>query len=119
MSIRTFFHSHAEDPHLLGLLLILIGSIASFGFVLWNGTIFLSGFDADNFNPDVYLITSQFAGLILGMLALKYRSSIKRFKGDTKYRNYVIIIGLVMLIFSFYLPGIFIITGGLISSYKK
>jgi|CXWL01.1.fsa_nt_gi chromate transport protein ChrA len=119
MTIQTFFQSFTENPSKFGFLLILIGSILVFGFVILTFSTLFSGFDDDMFNQKIYPITSIVAGIILGLLSLFCRKQLKSNAKRMRYKNSLIILGTMMIVFSYFVPGILLIVGTLILYYDK
>jgi len=118
--MKDFFHKYEENPNQLGRLLIFIGCLAGFGYaVIQFYILFFTGFAVDLSFIDLYSIIVPSSGIVLGILALKFRNSLKYFKKDTNYRIYTILVGIGFLVISNFMAGILIFAGSLFLFYKK
>ncbi|QLH07176.1 hypothetical protein [Nitrosopumilus ureiphilus] len=123
MNIKDFVNSLIQDPNHLGLLLIMFGALLCFVFATINIPLFFfdPGFQYQQISPNtIFSAIKTVMGFVLGWLAIKYRWHIKQFHETTnKYGNYVIIMGIAMVISSYIVPGILVVAGGLLVTYKK
>ena len=123
MNIKDFANNVIQDPNHLGLLLVLFGALLCFLFAALNIVSFF--FDSGLYYQQIGLGTIFSAikvviGFVLGWFTIKYRWYIKQFHETTnRYGSYVIVIGIAMMISSYIVPGILVVAGGILATYKK